>query len=112
MQVAEDVLRLVLHAVLVVDAVARPLLVKEAPRIRPGRVLADAEDADQVASVGREEGHVRLGHVCRQPLSAKRSLQTPLVLRVVLDWCWCRRRQCSRRIDRAVDVGVMEMLCT
>ena len=72
MPVAEDVLRLVLHAVLVVDAVARPLLVEEAPRIRPGRVLADAEDADQVASVGREEGRVRLVHVCRQPLSAKR----------------------------------------
>ena len=40
MPVAEDVLRLVLHAVRVVDAVARPLLVKEAPWVRLGRVCA------------------------------------------------------------------------
>ena len=65
MPVAEDVLRLVLHAVLVVDAVARPLLVEEAPKIRLGRVLAPAMDAVRVASLGREEGLVRLVHVCR-----------------------------------------------
>ena len=59
--------------------------VEEALGIRPGRVLADAVDADQVVSVGREEGRVRLVHVCRQPMSAKRCPDL-LVLRVVVDW--------------------------
>ena len=62
--VTYSVLRLRVHAVDVVRADARPLL-EEAPWVRPGRVLALAVDAVQVASAGREDGRVRLVHVCR-----------------------------------------------
>ena len=73
----------------VVAALARPPLVEEAPGLRPGRVLADAEDAVQVARAGREGGRVQLVHrsaVSRAPPTAKRRLDPP-VWRVVLDWC-------------------------
>ena len=40
-------------------------LLEEAPWVRLGRVLALAVDAVQVASAGREDGRVRLVHVCR-----------------------------------------------